>query len=91
MLDTASLAHLGSNKPAEIPTMSVILIQMLFRHSTNSFQDGQQRFADAMERYCEGILEHVSDYFDNMIPSLKQYMDIRRRGVGVAPFFSLLE
>jgi hypothetical protein len=44
-----------------------------------------------MEQYCEGILEHVSDYFDDTIPSLKQYMDIRRRGVGVAPFFSLLE
>jgi hypothetical protein len=66
-------------------------MQLLFRHYTNSFQDVQQRFADAMEQYCEGILEHVSDYFDETIPPLNQYMDIRRRGVGVAPIFSLLE
>jgi hypothetical protein len=45
-----------------------------------------------MERYCEGILEHVSDYFEDTVPTLEQYMDIRRRGVGVAPlfFFSFL-
>ncbi|CZR54145.1 related to pentalenene synthase [Phialocephala subalpina] len=51
----------------------------------------QRRFADAMEQYCEGIMEHVSDYFEDNIPSLEQYMDVRRRGVGVAPVLTLIE
>ena len=64
---------------------------LISRYHTNSFKDVQQRFADAMEQYCEGILEHVSDYFEDTIPTLEQYMDIRRRGVGVAPVFALIE
>lgn len=57
----------------------------------SSLQDVQRRFALAMERYCQGILEHVNDYFHDNTPTLDQYMDIRRRGVGVAPILALIE
>ncbi|KUJ11138.1 putative pentalenene synthase [Mollisia scopiformis] len=51
----------------------------------------QQRFAVAMELYCEGIIAHVGHFFQHKIPSLEEYMAVRRRGVGVLPVFALME
>lgn len=56
-----------------------------------SVKDLQRRFADTMEDYCAGILEHVSDVFENTTPSLEEYIAIRRRGVGATPVFALIE
>lgn len=53
--------------------------------------DVQRRFAAALEEYCEGILDHVTDFFENKTPDPEVYMNIRRRGVGVAPVFALIE
>lgn len=55
------------------------------------FSDVHRRFASAMGQYCGGIIEHVRDFFEDKIPSLDDYLAIRRRGVGVAPVLALLE
>lgn len=72
-------------------TTILLLASPLRMTLTLGSSDVQQRFATAMEDYCAGVIGHVKDFCGDISPSLDDYMEIRRRGVGVAPVFALLE
>ncbi|KAH7303895.1 terpene synthase metal binding domain protein, partial [Rhexocercosporidium sp. MPI-PUGE-AT-0058] len=51
----------------------------------------QNRFLYAMTEYCHGALEHVGHHSEERTPDLSEYLDVRRRGVGVTPVIALME
>ncbi|KAK0103810.1 hypothetical protein ONS95_005809 [Cadophora gregata] len=44
-----------------------------------------------MTEYCLGALEHVGHHSESRSPCLSEYMEVRRRGVGVTPVIALME
>lgn len=44
-----------------------------------------------MTEYCHGALEHVGHHSEEKTPDLLEYLDVRRRGVGVTPVIALME
>lgn len=44
-----------------------------------------------MEVYAAGVLKHVGDLSEKNNPSIEQFMEARRGGVGVTPVIALVE
>ncbi|KAG4431767.1 hypothetical protein IFR05_012743 [Cadophora sp. M221] len=51
----------------------------------------QNRFLTAMTEYCNGALEHVGHHSEAKLPILSEYLQARRRAVGVTPVIALME
>lgn len=44
-----------------------------------------------MEVYSSGVLQHMEDLFEGRQPTIEEFMEERRGGVGVLPVIALIE
>lgn len=51
----------------------------------------RERYVNAMESYCAGTLQHVTDYAANRTPTLSEMLATRRKSIGVFPMYHLFE
>lgn len=51
----------------------------------------QSRYRDAMNGYCDGVLQHVRDSDRQEVPTPEAYLEVRKLSSGCEPLYALVE
>ncbi|KAH7397493.1 terpene synthase metal binding domain protein [Cadophora sp. MPI-SDFR-AT-0126] len=91
VMEDLLLVMRGGTRDGNVPAFIEIHDTVWDRVEKASTKAVQSRFLDAMTEYCDGALEHVGHHSQARNPCLSEYLDVRRRGVGVTPVIALME
>ena len=71
------------------PILVCILIST--KDSTKGSTSTQGRYRDAMNGYCDGVLQHVRSSSRQEIPAPEEYLKARKLSSGCEPLYALVE
>ena len=49
------------------------------------------RYVQAMQSYCAGVLQHVEDHVTDRVCTIQEMLETRRMSIGVFPMYPLVE
>ena len=74
--------------PLSMPSLSILIRN---KDSLNGGMSAQIRYRNAMNGYCDGVLEHVRSSSKQEVPPPEEYLEVRKLSSGCEPLYALVE
>jgi hypothetical protein len=71
--------------------LSILCILISKKDSAKGRTSTHNRYRDAMNGYCDGVLHHVRSSSKQEVPAPEEYLEARKLSSGCEPLYALVE